>query len=175
MRQNDDNDDVAALAARVAALEEINAALAQRVADLEALHAPSLAEIRTQRAAADPEAQRQRAETKGRDRARCDSLLILEKATNDVRFPLGALRKVLRWGRFVMGSDASPVREALPKLVAAIERVLALVGDEPWPESVEPLQEAERFREDATAALAEFDQRWAEQEAARRPAATAER
>lgn len=120
---------------------------------------------------ADPEAQCQREGIKQRQEARGAALKVLHKATNDVRFPLGALRNVLRYARALMPSDVGTLRDALPALAKRIERVQAVAAEAPglaWPEATELLRDAERMRDDATAALAEFDRRMEAQEAERR-------
>lgn len=150
------------------------AALGQRVADLEEVNAVALDGLRDKRAAADPEVQAAQAAADVRSKACSDALAILKlklNGLNGLRFALGALRRVLDIARAVMESDATSVRNTLPPVITAIERVQALAAEAPevaWPESVELLQEAEHMRDDATAALRDFDRRMEEQEQMRR-------
>lgn len=150
------------------------AALERRVADLEAVNDLALRELRAQRAEADPEMQARRAAEEARNKERSGALATLALKCNGLsglRFPLGALRQVLDIAPAVMESDATPVRNTLPAVIAAIERVQALAQEVPevaWPEATELLRDAERMRDDAISALRTFDQRLEEQERTRR-------
>lgn len=121
------------------------------------------------------EAQRAReAVEQQRVKERRDALAYLAHHETAVRFPLGALRDVLKVANAVMDSDAAPLRRVLPGLEQSIERVRALVEREPWPDGEERLRgqqhppTGEAMLADARAALAEFDRRMAEQEQMRR-------
>lgn len=177
----------AALAARVAMLEEANAALVRRVADLEAtnvalerrladleeLHVSALQEIRSAREQAAREADGSAAAEAVRNKERQDAIAYLKHHETSVRFPLGALRDVLKVARAVMDSDAAPVRRVLPGLEQSIERVRTLMKRESWPEGQQRLRgqhplQGEDLLADAHAALAEYNRRFAEQEQMRR-------
>lgn len=156
-------------------------ALERRVADLEQIpgHGQELRGIRDERERAAREADGSTAADEAWNRQRIDALMRLRKATSNVRYPLGALRDVLGYARALMPSDVGTLRDALPALITAIDRVQGLAAEAPevaWPEPPgllrdELLRDAERFRDDGTTALVQFDRRWAEQEAARRPPA----
>ncbi len=142
------------------------AALEQRIADLEAIHAVELGALRAERAAQDPEVQRQRAAVQKRDKERALALTIMRHAAQPVRSTLGHLQNGLQYGG-LFPSSGNQIRDAMPGLVEAIEGVRALVVREPWPEGQRQLQETEGLKATASEALAEFDRRLAERKAAR--------
>jgi hypothetical protein len=168
-----ENQETAALEQRVADIEDRLTAVVGRVADLEELHAAELGALRARQTATDPEAQRQRAEAAETARARILALKVLGRAETDVRHTLTPIRNGLRYGGMIP-STGTPLRKGIPELVKAVDDLRGLLGRDPWPEGKRRFEQAEGLLRDGTDLLTEFDQRLAEREAARQPAARTE-
>jgi hypothetical protein len=151
----------AALAARVAVLEQANAALAQRVADLETVNDAAVRDIRAQRAAADPAVQAAQEAKEAQQQERSDAVKRAHASTNAIRFSSKRVRDGLKWGGMTPHT-ADEMRRALLVHEQTTETLRVLVVAGLWPEGEAKLTEAVEWHDIGRAALAEFDQRLAE-------------
>lgn len=135
------------------------AALEQRVADIEAVLALSLAALRREREAADPDVQARRADEATRDQERRDALARMKLAMNShVRFDLRSARQALEHASRPMESDVAALRRSLSKLEEAAEALRPHVAaDQSWEDGRKNLAEAAKMIADARAVVARFD------------------